>query len=277
MTTNTEKPVGPGTFARDSYRVSIAEDGKILVNEGDWLSEYSWALYGDYDTLQVFVRPNPAITSPSQQINGIKEIEDVDLIKTGEYLIHEPTYFHWMEKRSKPLPPKPPKIPKPLKPEDVPTTHWMAADLGGLDAYMGAGGGVSLVAFLNLDTGTRYYYALIHFGGGFGWDPSDALDALKTSVRALGIAFFAKKAINATFIPVTCLRAVSARRFTGLNINCRGWKLNTGGPNKNYSYEKITGYMSSFDYFTVTFQGTDWMDIPGGNVHITGGKLVWIY
>ena len=67
MTTNTDKPVGPGTFTRDSYSVTIAEDGKILVKKDDWLSKYSWALYGDYDTLHVFVRPNPAITYPAQE------------------------------------------------------------------------------------------------------------------------------------------------------------------------------------------------------------------
>ena len=106
MATNTDKPVGPGTFTRNSYSVTIAEDGKILVQKDDWLSKYSWALYGDYDTLHVFVRGNPDIVSPHEEIRGIKEIENVDLIRTGEYLIHEPTYFHWMEKRGKPHAPQ---------------------------------------------------------------------------------------------------------------------------------------------------------------------------
>jgi hypothetical protein len=109
-------PVGPDTFTRDGHTVAIAEDGKIQVKKDDWLSKYSWALYGNYDTLDVFVRPNPALTSASQPIGGIKQIEDVDLIKTGEYLIHEPTYFYWAEKRGKqpyPRPRRRPNYPKP--------------------------------------------------------------------------------------------------------------------------------------------------------------------
>jgi hypothetical protein len=49
MAANTDKP--PGTFTRGGHSVTIAEDGKILVRKDDWLSKYSWALYGDYDPL----------------------------------------------------------------------------------------------------------------------------------------------------------------------------------------------------------------------------------
>jgi hypothetical protein len=115
VTTNDEK-VGPGTFTRGSHSVTIAEDGKILVRKDDWLSKYSWALYGDYDTLDVFVRPNPKMTSPTAEIKGIKEIEDVDQIETGEYLIHVPTYFSWMEKRGVPVNRNRPKPKRPNKP-----------------------------------------------------------------------------------------------------------------------------------------------------------------
>ena len=119
MATNTDKPVGPGTFTRDGYSVTIAEDGKIRVRENDWLSKYSRCLYGDYETLDVFVRPDPPLYAPVQEIKGIKEIEDVDQIKTGEFLIHVPTYFHWAGKRGRPrFPRTPPKDPKDDPPKD---------------------------------------------------------------------------------------------------------------------------------------------------------------
>src|SRR5688572_3614145 len=154
MTTNTDRPVGPGTFTRNPYSVTIAEDGKILVKKDDWLSKYSWALYGNYDTLHVFVRGNPDIVSPFEEIKGIKEIENVDLIKTGEYLIHEPTYFHWMEKRGKPHAPRKPKPEEPIKPGQARSENWMAANLGGLDGtYIVGAAGVTLLAFRNLDIG----------------------------------------------------------------------------------------------------------------------------
>ena len=104
MVTNTDTPVGPGTWSRDGHSVTIAYDGKIRVKKDDWLSKYSSCLYGNYDTLDVFVRPDPPLYAPVQEITGIKEIEDVDQIKTDEFLIHVPTYFHWTKKRGKPHP-----------------------------------------------------------------------------------------------------------------------------------------------------------------------------
>jgi hypothetical protein len=114
MVTNTDKPIGPGTFTRGGNSVTIAEDGKILVRKDDWLSKYSCALYGDYKTLDVFVRPNPPFRSPAEVIKGIKEIDDVDRITTGEYLIHVPTYFSWAEKRGRPRIPRRPNYPQPV-------------------------------------------------------------------------------------------------------------------------------------------------------------------
>jgi hypothetical protein len=107
MATNTDKPVGPGTFTRGGNSVTIAEDGKILVQKNDWLSKYSYALYGDYVTYDVFVRPNPPFRTPQDEIKGIKEIDNPDRIETGEYLVHVPTWFSWAEKRGKPRPKRP--------------------------------------------------------------------------------------------------------------------------------------------------------------------------
>lgn len=279
MTTNTERPVGPGTFRRDSHSVTIAEDGKILVKRNDWLSKYSWALYGDYDTLQVFVRPNPAITSPMQEIKGIKEIENVDLIETGEYLIHEPTYFHWMEKRAgKPPLPKKPKPSEPTKPEDIRTTRWAAANLGGLDGtyFLGSAGAVLLI-FRNLDTGADYYYVLLRGGFGLGLDVGKMIKAIKTVFRALGAAFFLTKAATAKFFPVKTSIAFSARSVEGLDIHSRGWKYSIGAPKQNYSYERISGHTPRFEYFHVVFEETDWLALPGGAINATGGAMIWVW
>lgn len=278
MTTNTEKPVGPGTFNRDSYSVTIAEDGKILVKKDDWLSKYSWALYGDDDTLNVFVRGNPDLISSTDEIKGIKEIDDVDLIETGEYLIHEPTYFYWMEKRGKPIPPKPSKPVKPAKPEYVRTTNWEAANLGGLDGivFPGSGGAVLLV-FRNLDTGTNFYYVLLNLGFGAGINLGKVVKALKNAIRALGAAFLAKKAATAKFIPVFTRIALSARDFEHLDITYQTWKVGTGGYKQNYSYEKITGYRRHFVDFHVTFVEKDWFALPAFSGSFTMGAMVWVW
>ena len=278
MATNTDKPVGPGTFTRNSYSVTIAEDGKILVQKDDWLSKYSWALYGDYDTLHVFFRGNPDIVSPHEEIRGIKEIENVDLIRTGEYLIHEPTYFHWMEKRGKPHAPRKPKPEESVKPGQARSENWMAANLGGLDGtYFIGAAGVTLLAFRNLDIDADFYHVLIRAGAGIGLSLG-GVKGIKNLMRALGAAFFAKKAATAKFVPVVTHLPFSARSVEGLDIRCQSWKFNTGvGGGTNYSYEKITGGTPRFDYFQVVFEENEWIDLPGGGVNFTGGKLIWVW
>lgn len=278
MATNTEKPVGPGTFSRDSHSVTIADDGKILVKKDDWLSKYSWALYGNYDTLHVFVRGNPDILSQFEEIKGIKEIDNVDRIETGEYLIHEPTYFHWMEKRGKPRPPKIPQPDEPKKPGTIRSENWTAANLGGLDGtYIVGAGGVSVLSFRNLDTNQNFYHVLIRIGAGVGLDLG-VVKGIKNLVRALGAAFLAKKAATAKFVPVITKLPFSAKSLEGLDIRCHSWKFNTGvGGGKNYSYEKITGGTPRFDYFHVVFEEAEWIDMPGAGVNFTDGKLIWVW
>ncbi len=277
MATNTDKPVGPGTFKRDSHSVTIAEDGKILVKKDDWLSKYSWALYGDYDTLDVFVRPNPAITYPAQEIKGIKEIENVDLIETGEYLIHVPTYFHWMEKRGGKKPDRK-KPEQPKTPEQTRTMNWMAANLGGLDGtYFPLAGGAVLLIFRNLNTGTNYYYVLIRGGAGIGLDVGKIVKAVKNAMRALGSAFFLKKAATAKFVPVIAQGAFSARSIEGLEIHSIVAKFSTGGAKQNYSYERISGRSGSFEYFHVIFKEHDWLALPGGAINATYGAMIWVW
>ncbi len=278
MATNTDKPVGPGTFSRDGHSVTIAEDGKILVKKDDWLSKYSWALYRNYDTLEVFVRGNPDIVSPAQEIKGIKEIENVDLINTGEYLIHVPTYFNWMEKRGGTLPPTKPKPDENKSPGETRSANWMAANLGGVDGiyFLGAAGAV-LLTFRNLDINKDFYFVLLRAGGGIGLDLG-VLKGIKNLLRALGAAFFAKKAATAKFVPVTTHIPFSPRSAEGYDIHCRSWKFNTGvGGRTNISYDKITGGTPRFDYFEVVFRESDWIELPGVGGSVTGGKLVWVW
>ncbi|MBL8824101.1 MAG: hypothetical protein JNJ77_16065 [Planctomycetia bacterium] len=129
MSINTDKPVGPGRFQKPPkpYDVVIAADGKIQVRKDDWLSKYSWALYGDYFVLDVFVRPEPKLKSLNDEIKGIKEIDNKDAIEAGEILIHVPTYFDWMERQGKPVQKPRPKPKTPEKPENVKTSNWQAA------------------------------------------------------------------------------------------------------------------------------------------------------
>ena len=214
MTTNTEKPVGPGTFNRDRYSVTIAEDGKILVKKDDWLSKYSWVVLWRRRHARCFRSRESRPFLPNQEIKGIKEIDDVDLIKTGEYLIHEPTYFYWMKNAASRFPKKPVK---PTKPENIRSTNWTAANLGGLDGmyFLGSGGAV-LLAFRNLDTGTVYYYVLFRAGFGVGLDFGNIIKAIKKFIRALGAAFLAKKAATAKFEPVVtipCVQRTKRRKF----------------------------------------------------------------
>jgi len=75
------------TYEKSPYSVTVAADGKIKVKSGDWLSKYSWAIYGNYTTLNVFARWDDRQAQ-------IKEypIANKDLITVGETIIHYPTY-----------------------------------------------------------------------------------------------------------------------------------------------------------------------------------------
>jgi hypothetical protein len=73
-----------GAYRNGAYRVSIGEDGKIVVKAGDWLSKYSAAMYGgDVTHVNEFGR----------LVNGKMEpIADVNRIYAGETIYHIPTY-----------------------------------------------------------------------------------------------------------------------------------------------------------------------------------------
>jgi hypothetical protein len=71
-------------YSKGQYSVSVSTEGYIKVKSGDCLSAYSWAIYGNYTTLDVFKR----LDSSSKPIN----IANKDLIIAGETLVHMPDY-----------------------------------------------------------------------------------------------------------------------------------------------------------------------------------------
>jgi hypothetical protein len=72
----------PHTFPDPGYagfKVTVSDDRSIKVRQGDWLSKYSMAIYGDFDHIDKFWRKNGSV---------YVKVTDKDLIKTGEILYH---------------------------------------------------------------------------------------------------------------------------------------------------------------------------------------------
>ena len=69
----------PRTFRGGGYEVTINGDRSILVRQGDWLSKYSKAIYGDFDHINNFKRKFG---------HRYQDIQNVNLIQTGETLYH---------------------------------------------------------------------------------------------------------------------------------------------------------------------------------------------
>ena len=72
----------PKTYSQGGFSVTINDDGSILVKPGDSLSKYSMAIHGDFNHLKEYSRKNG---------NSLKPIEDLNFIKTGETLFHNPS------------------------------------------------------------------------------------------------------------------------------------------------------------------------------------------
>jgi hypothetical protein len=69
----------PHTFRNGGHEVTVNSDRSIKVRQGDWLSKYSMAIYGDFDHMDQF----------SRMVNGDwTRIDNRDLIETGETLYH---------------------------------------------------------------------------------------------------------------------------------------------------------------------------------------------
>lgn len=78
------KPCKPGQHAYGNFRVTVGEDGTIVVQPGDWLSKYSAAMYqGDTTRVREFGRLEGGVMKP---------ITSVDSIRAGETIYHVPTY-----------------------------------------------------------------------------------------------------------------------------------------------------------------------------------------
>jgi hypothetical protein len=77
-----------------AYKVTIADDGKIVVSAGDWLSKYSAAMYnGNTQRYNEFGRMK----------NGkLEPVADVNKIVTGETLYHRPTNEAWTKSQPGP-------------------------------------------------------------------------------------------------------------------------------------------------------------------------------
>jgi hypothetical protein len=82
-----------GHHSFGAYSVSIADDGKITVKAGDWLSKYSAAIYkGDTSKVHEYGRLKAGKMEP---------VADVNRIMAGETLYHIPT---WTCKQPRPAP-----------------------------------------------------------------------------------------------------------------------------------------------------------------------------
>lgn len=75
-------PFLPHTFPDPGYagfKVTVNADRSIKVRQGDWLSKYSMAIYGDFDHVDKFRKKDGSV---------YVKVTDKDLIKTGEILYH---------------------------------------------------------------------------------------------------------------------------------------------------------------------------------------------
>ena len=76
----------PKTFTGGGYQVTVNADRSILVKQGDWLSKYSMAIYGD------FVDPHIRKFKRREKLPDgryvFKDVIPANLIRTGETLYH---------------------------------------------------------------------------------------------------------------------------------------------------------------------------------------------
>jgi len=78
--------------------LDMADDGAILVHRGDWLSKYSMVIYGNYNTLNVFLcapdRKATFVRRSATQTSWVS-IPNKNLIIEGETLLHTETFDKW--------------------------------------------------------------------------------------------------------------------------------------------------------------------------------------
>ncbi|MEM7231167.1 MAG: hypothetical protein AAF517_03275 [Planctomycetota bacterium] len=93
-------------YTHGKYSVSIADDGAIRVQKGDWLSKYSAAMYGGdcFRGIREYGRRDAR--------GQLVPIADLDRIYTGETVYHRPTFL-LSQHRSKSNEPTPAPKPQP--------------------------------------------------------------------------------------------------------------------------------------------------------------------
>ena len=97
-----EKRGAPMLYQNGDCRVDVAEDGSIHVKKGDWLSKYSYAMYGDFEHIAEFGR--------ADKLGTIRRVANVNVIFDGELLFHIPSHDNYIGRRNKktnitPVPP----------------------------------------------------------------------------------------------------------------------------------------------------------------------------
>jgi hypothetical protein len=76
----------PHTFTGGGYQVTVNKDRSIVVKQGDWLSKYAMAIWGNYSKpyIDKFCRGFKKLDGTFVR----QEITNKDLIRTGEILYH---------------------------------------------------------------------------------------------------------------------------------------------------------------------------------------------
>jgi len=179
----------PHTFSNGGYSVTVNNDRSIKVRQGDWLSKYAIAIYGNYS--------KELIKKFKCVINGrYADIPNPDLIEAGQVLYHlDPLPG---EDRRRPgiiipvpgtppdIQPEPPELP--LQAQHIANflkwvnarfvdSGWRVKGTGGADLslifFSGQYATLGLVNNNNLGSDVRWFHALCA-GFAFGWPESVA-------------------------------------------------------------------------------------------------------
>jgi hypothetical protein len=93
-------------YHKGQYRVDIAPNGAIRVKPGDWLSKYSYAMYGNFNHCDEFGRMAGGVVAPCA---------DPNVIHPGETLYHIPTFRKGATSAGQPAGQAAPGSPEPQK------------------------------------------------------------------------------------------------------------------------------------------------------------------
>jgi hypothetical protein len=178
----------PHTFRGGGYEVTINRDRSIKVRQGDWLSKYAMAIYGDFS--------KEHLNKFKCVIDGkLADIPNKDLIKTGDTLYH-PDQLPGEDRRRPPIeiivPGTPPETqPDPQLPIQAKyvanflqwivtrfvDSGWRVDSTGGVDLSLifltGQYATIGVINKNNIGTDTRWLHAACA-GFAFGW-PTESI------------------------------------------------------------------------------------------------------